>query len=79
MCFANVQEGRDPKILRELSEAASSVPGAWLVRLFSDRTFHRSGLCIVGMPDSVGQAVVSLVTKAKSVINLVSPERLTDE
>ena len=26
VCFANVQEGRDPKILKELAAAASSVP-----------------------------------------------------
>lgn len=78
VCFANVQEGRDPKVLRELSEAAASVPGillpqqlrnarhlhsvagAWLVRMFSDRTFHRSGLCIVGVPESVGQVASPL-------------------
>ena len=136
MCFANIQEGRDPKILRELAgtyvhietlthgrlslaqssllctccvqhtyirtylhtlatvDAAASVPGASLIRMFSgpclracawhvrvlctrvrlrtsrscsttrsiysdlseylarepaDRTFHRSGLCIMGV------------------------------
>ena len=39
VCFANVQEGRDPKLLREIASAATSVPGASLVRMFSDRTF----------------------------------------
>ena len=64
VCFANVQEGRDPKLLREIASAATSVPGASLVRMFSDRTFHRSGLCVVGGPEAVGDAVFALVKTA---------------
>ena len=78
-CFANVQEGRNPQILRDLAEAASSVPGAWLVRVFSDRTFDRSGLCILGEHDAVGDAVVAMVTKALDHIDLTSAERRGNE
>mmetsp|Transcript_57116 Transcript_57116/g.92424 ORF Transcript_57116/g.92424 Transcript_57116/m.92424 type:complete len:320 (-) Transcript_57116:435-1394(-) len=79
VCFANIQEGRDPKILRELAESAASVPGASLVRMFSDRTFHRSGLCIVGGPEAVSDAVFALVKNSVTKIDLASPERLSDE
>ena len=78
VCFANVQEGRDPKLLREIASAATSVPGASLVRMFSDRTFHRSGLCVVGGPEAVGDAVFALVKTALARINLIAPDRLSD-
>ena len=78
VCFANVQEGRDPKLLREIASAATSVPGASLVRMFSDRTFHRSGLCFVGVPEAVGDAVFALVKTALARINLIAPDRLSD-
>ncbi|KAJ1481961.1 Formiminotransferase subdomain-containing protein [Baffinella frigidus] len=74
-CFANVQEGRSPRILREIAEAAGSVPGAALVRVFSDRTFDRSGLCILGEGEAVGDAVVAMVTKALERIDLTSEDR----
>ena len=44
--------------------------------MFSDRTFHRSGLCIMGGPEAVSDAVFALVQKAVARINLASPERL---
>jgi glutamate formiminotransferase len=53
-------------------------PGAALIRMFSDRTFHRSGLCIMGGPEAVSDAVFALVQKAVARINLVSPDRLQD-
>jgi glutamate formiminotransferase len=77
-CFANIQEGRDPQILRDLALVADSVPGCSLLRLFSDRTFHRSGFLIAGNPESVSTAVIALAGAAISRINLTSPERLSD-
>jgi glutamate formiminotransferase len=77
-CFANIQEGRDAQILTELATVASSVPGCYLLRLFSDRTFHRSGFLLAGLPESVSRATVALTGAAISRINLCSPERLSD-
>ncbi len=46
--------------------------------MFADRTFHRSGLCIMGGSEAVGLAVFALVKTALSKIDLTSPERLQD-
>lgn len=77
-CFANIQEGRDAEFLRDLAIIANSFPGCSLLRLFSDRTFHRSGYLIAGNPESVASAVIALAGEAISRINLNSQERLLD-
>ena len=77
-CFANIQEGRDAQILHELASVANSVPGCSLLRLFSDRTFHRSGFLIAGEPECVSNAVIALSKAAISKINLAAPERASD-
>ena len=77
-CFANIQEGRDGKLLAELASVASSVPGAHLLRLFSDKDFHRSALLIAGAPEAVGKAVFALTGAAVARIDLCSPDRVDD-
>eukprot|EP00960_Hanusia_phi_P076365 768551-Hanusia_phi.AAC.7 len=79
VCMANVQEGRDARKLRAMAEAASSIPRAWLLRVFSDRTFHRSGFCLAGAPDAVGEAAIALSKQAADCIDLTSPERIADK
>jgi glutamate formiminotransferase len=77
-CFANIQEGRDSQLLSDLALIANSVSGCTLLRLFSDRTFHRSGFLLAGQPEAVGKATLILTEAAVSRINLTSPERLED-
>mmetsp|Transcript_16387 Transcript_16387/g.41365 ORF Transcript_16387/g.41365 Transcript_16387/m.41365 type:complete len:318 (+) Transcript_16387:46-999(+) len=74
VCFANIQEGRNAALLRDIAKRASAVPGAALLRIFSDHSFHRSGLCIAGEDDAVADAVFQIAAGARDGINLATPE-----
>jgi glutamate formiminotransferase len=76
-CFANVQEGRNEAFLRELVHS-TAVPGAVLVRLFSDRVYHRSGFLILGTPAAVGESAFALTKHAVTNIDLASRSRAED-
>ena len=50
------------------------IAAASLLRIFSDRSFHRSGFCIAGDDEAVGKAVVAVAALATKRIDLSTPE-----
>ncbi len=65
-CVANVSEGRDQRVLRELAGACGDV----LLDLHSDLDHHRSVFTLAGPPDAVQEAARSLARMAVEVLDL---------
>ncbi len=65
-CVANVSEGRDQRVLRELADAC----GDALLDLHSDLDHHRSVFTLAGQPDLVQEAARSLARVAVEKLDL---------
>ena len=67
-CVANVSEGRDESVLRELSSAC----GPSLLDLHSDPDHHRSVFTIAGGPEDVQRSVRDLATAVVERLDVTS-------
>jgi glutamate formiminotransferase len=66
----NVSEGRRPDVIERLVRAVRDTPGARLLDHSSDASHNRSVITLVGGPDAVKSAILSLFDAAVATIDL---------
>src|SRR5687768_1248875 len=71
-CVPNVSEGRDPKVVSEISGAVRGAPGVRLLDVSSDPSHNRSVLTFVGDEEGVREGVRALFGAALPRIDLTS-------
>ena len=65
-CVPNFSEGRDPAILRQITDAIESVDGVRLLDVDPGKATNRTVVTFVGEPEPVIEAAVRAATKAAS-------------
>lgn len=73
-CVPNFSEGRNPRTIAALADAARSAPGAALLDVNSDIDHNRTVLTIAGTPEAVAESVFRAVTAACERIQLPEHE-----
>ena len=66
----NVSEGRRPDVVERLVRAVRDTPGARLLDYSSDASHNRSVITLVGGPDAIKSAILSLFDAAVATIDL---------
>jgi glutamate formiminotransferase / formiminotetrahydrofolate cyclodeaminase len=69
-CVPNFSEGRDPAKVDAIVSVMSSVSGVYVLDREMDADHNRSVITLAGEPDSVAEAVLRGVGKAKELIDL---------
>jgi glutamate formiminotransferase len=69
-CVPNVSEGRRPRVIAQLAEAAGSARGALLLDVFSDPDHNRSVLTLAGEPGALHEALLAIYQVALAEIDL---------
>jgi glutamate formiminotransferase len=69
-CVPNFSEGRDPAVIKRISEAIRSVEGVRLLDVHMDEAHHRSVFTFVGPPQAVADAAVAAARPAVEMIDL---------
>ncbi len=69
-CVPNFSEGRDPAVIKEITDAISAVPGALLLDVDPGKATHRTVVTFVGPPDAVLDAAVAGARRASELIDM---------
>jgi glutamate formiminotransferase / formiminotetrahydrofolate cyclodeaminase len=69
-CVPNFSEGRDEKILRQITDAIKSVEGATLLDVDPGATTNRTVVTLVGNPDAAVEAAFRGIKKAAELIDM---------
>lgn len=69
-CVPNVSEGRRPRVIAQLAEAAGSARGALLLDVSSDPDHNRSVLTLAGEPGALHEALLAVYQVALAEIDL---------
>ncbi len=69
-CVPNFSEGRDPKIIKEITDAIESVEGVKLLDVDPGKATNRTVVTFVGEPDAVVEAAFRGIRKATQVIDM---------
>lgn len=69
-CVPNFSEGRDPVVIRQITEAIESVEGVRLLNVDPGKATHRSVVTFVGDPEAVIEAAFRAIAKAGELIDM---------
>jgi glutamate formiminotransferase/formiminotetrahydrofolate cyclodeaminase len=69
-CVPNFSEGRDPAIIRQITDAIESVEGVKLLNVDPGKATNRTVVTFVGDPAAVAEAAFRAIEKAGSVIDM---------
>ncbi len=69
-CVPNFSAGRDPAIIRQITEAIESVEGVQLLDVDPGKATNRTVVTFVGQPEAVVQAAFLAIQKAGEVIDM---------
>lgn len=69
-CVPNFSEGRDPEIIRRISDALGSVDGAKLLHVDPGKATNRTVMTIAGTPDAVVEAAFRAIKVAGELIDM---------
>ncbi len=69
-CVPNFSEGRNPAVIKEITDEAETVEGVSLLDVDPGRATNRTVVTIAGEPDAVIEAVVRMVKKASERIDM---------
>ncbi|RJP37163.1 MAG: glutamate formimidoyltransferase [Phycisphaerales bacterium] len=69
-CVPNVSEGRDPAVIKQITDAIESVEGVTLLDVDPGKATHRTVVTFVGAPEPVIEAAVRAGRKAAEVIDM---------
>ena len=69
-CVPNFSEGRDEKIINEISQAIESVSGVQILDVDMGADTNRTVVTFVGSPDSVSEAAFQGVKRASELIDM---------
>ncbi|MBU0637940.1 MAG: glutamate formimidoyltransferase [Planctomycetes bacterium] len=69
-CVPNFSEGRDPAIIKQITDEIVSVEGATLLDVDPGKATNRTVVTLVGPPEAVLEAAVRAARKAKELIDM---------
>lgn len=69
-CVPNFSEGRDPAVIRQITDQVETVEGARLLDVDPGRATNRTVVTIAGPPDAVIEAAFRAIQKACEVIDM---------
>jgi len=69
-CVPNFSEGRDEKIIRQITDAIKAVEGATLLDVDPGATTNRTVVTLVGTPDAAVEAAFRGIKKAAELIDM---------
>jgi glutamate formiminotransferase/formiminotetrahydrofolate cyclodeaminase len=69
-CVPNISEGRNPAVIKEVTDAIESVAGVRLLDVDPGANTNRTVITFVGDPESVAEAAFRCVERASQVIDM---------
>src|SRR5213592_3566477 len=69
-CVPNFSEGRDPDIIRQITDAIASVDGVSLLDVDPGATTNRTVVTFVGSPETVVEGAFRGIKKAAELIDM---------
>ncbi len=69
-CVPNFSEGRDPAVIKQITDAIESVEGVWLLDVDPGKATNRTVVTFVGAPEPVLEAAVRAARKAVELIDM---------
>jgi glutamate formiminotransferase/formiminotetrahydrofolate cyclodeaminase len=69
-CVPNISEGRDPNIIKQVTDVVETVEGVRLIDVDPGKATNRTVITIVGSPEEVCEAAFRLVKKASELIDM---------
>ncbi|HEX3927918.1 MAG TPA: glutamate formimidoyltransferase [Gemmatimonadales bacterium] len=69
-CVPNFSEGRDPSVIRQITDAISAVDGVRLLNVDPGKATNRTVVTFVGEPDAVVEAAFRAIRTAGDVIDM---------
>jgi glutamate formiminotransferase/formiminotetrahydrofolate cyclodeaminase len=69
-CVPNFSEGRDPVLIKQITDQIESVEGVWLLDVDPGQATHRTVVTFVGPPEPVLEAAVRAGRKAAELIDM---------
>jgi glutamate formiminotransferase/formiminotetrahydrofolate cyclodeaminase len=73
-CVPNISEGRNPEIIKEISEVVHQVEGVKLLDVDPGKATNRTVITFVGAPEPVIEAAFLLIQKASQLIDMSKHE-----
>jgi glutamate formiminotransferase/formiminotetrahydrofolate cyclodeaminase len=69
-CVPNFSEGRDPALIRQITDQIETVDGVWLLDVDPGQATNRTVVTFVGPPEPVLEAAVRAARKAAELIDM---------
>lgn len=69
-CVPNFSEGRDPAVIRQITEVIEQTEGVTLLDVDPGKATHRTVVTFVGSPEAVTEAAFRAISKATEVIDM---------
>jgi glutamate formiminotransferase/formiminotetrahydrofolate cyclodeaminase len=69
-CVPNISEGRNPAVIKEVTDAIEAVPGVRLLDVDPGEKTNRTVITFVGAPDAVMEGAFQTVKRASEVIDM---------
>ena len=69
-CVPNFSEGRNPEVIRQITETIESVEGVRLLNVDPGKATHRTVVTFVGTPEAVIEAAFQAIRKAGELIDM---------
>ena len=69
-CVPNFSEGRDPNIIKQITDAVEAVEGVRLLNVDPGKSTNRTVVTFVGEPERVIEAAYQAIKKAGEVIDM---------
>lgn len=69
-CVPNFSEGRDPHVIRQITDAIAAVPGVKLLDVDPGQATHRTVVTFVGPPEAVVEAAFQGIARAAQLIDM---------
>jgi glutamate formiminotransferase/formiminotetrahydrofolate cyclodeaminase len=69
-CVPNISEGRNPAVIKEVTDAIEAVPGVRLLDVDPGDKTNRTVITIVGAPDAVMEGAFQCLKRASEVIDM---------
>ena len=69
-CVPNFSEGRNPAVLKEITNAVEAVPGVSLLDVDPGANTNRTVVTFVGPPEAVAEAAFQCVARAAQLIDM---------
>jgi len=69
-CVPNFSEGRDPRVIRQITDSIEAVEGVRLLNVDPGKATNRTVVTFVGTPEAVEEAAFRAIRKAAEVIDM---------